>query len=133
VVAILTVAFVATLTLGARAATDLGGGGCVDEGAGIAGMWNGTTADDAGCITPAEYSERFAPSALVAAGVIDSYADNGDGTSTLHFGDGIATSVRTEPLERKVSANEALEPEAPTVSEWFYRITHAITGGGPQA
>lgn len=49
--------------LGAGAAADIGEGVCVQDD-GAVGVWNGSTADDEGCITVAEYQVRFGEKAL---------------------------------------------------------------------
>lgn len=67
---------------------DLGDGAC-QQTDGQTGLWNGTTADDEGCITQAEYAALY------------------------------PTDDGTDPLERQVSVNPDLEPEAPTVREFF--------------
>ena len=74
------------------------------------------------CITPQEYTEMFAADALVEAGAIDGYTDNGDGTLTVDFG-GYTGQLVANPLDRLVSANSELEPDAPTVGEVLYPIT----------
>ena len=71
------------------AATDLGNGACFDEGAQAEGLWNGTTADDAGCVTEAEYQLMY---------------------GTPEIGDALMIVVSVDP---------ALEPDAPTVREVF--------------
>lgn len=76
------------MSLPAMAATDLGDGAC-QQTDGQTGLWNGTTADDDGCVTQAEYAAMY-PSA--------------DGS---------------DPLDRQVSVDVELEPEAPTVRQVF--------------
>jgi len=41
-----------------QAADDLGNGAC-QQTTGEVGLWNGTTADDEGCITPTEYAVMY--------------------------------------------------------------------------
>lgn len=72
----------------ANAATDLGDGAC-QQTDGQTGLWNGTTADDEGCITQAEYQVAY------------------------------PTDDGSDPLDRQVSVDVELEPEAPTVREFF--------------
>lgn len=66
----------------ADAATDLGNGVCEDNG--VLGVWNGTTADDDGCVTVAEYDVMF-----------------------------------PGQLDTSLSVGPVVEPDAPTVREWF--------------
>ena len=82
------VAMFMVLALVSQAATDLGDGAC-QQTDGQTGLWNGTTADDDGCITQAEYAELY------------------------------PTDDGSDPLDRQVSVNVELEPEAPTVREFF--------------
>ena len=72
------------LTLPAAAAVDLGDGACRELSTGEQGLWNGTTADDDGCVTLTEYE-----------------------------------AVYGDPTEKVVSSNPTLEPDAPTVVEYF--------------
>ena len=81
----LALALIASLAMSgtALAATDLGDGAC-QQTDGQTGLWNGTTADDDGCVTLAEYEAMYGdPEAIV------------------------------------VSVDPVLEPEAPTVREYF--------------
>ena len=71
-------------SLTVRGTTDVGNGACI-QGDGQVGAWNGSTADDEGCITIPEYADMFGPAAL----------------------------------DSVVSAGPELEPDAPTVKEWF--------------
>ncbi len=95
-------------------------GTCVQSD-GQTGRWNGTTADDNGCITPDEYEAMFSAENLLEVGVIDNYTVNDDGTTTLHFGHGASNGVATNPLDRSVAVNPELEPDALTVREWFHQ------------
>lgn len=106
------------MTTTAYATEDLGNGGCRQED-GQLGVWNGTTADDDGCVTPAEYEIIFSAESLMEAGVIEGYTTHEDGTTTLHFSEGVSNTVATNPLDRLVAVNPELEPDAPTVGEWF--------------
>jgi len=127
--AIFATLFILALSLNVDAATDLGDGKCYDEGAQAEGAWNGSTADDAGCITKAEYEAKFSLTSLEEAGV---FVVNGDGTVT--FPSGVVGEIIANPLDRPVAATPSLEPDAPTVAEWFgWDKVHAVTGGGPQA
>lgn len=102
----------------AYAAEDNGDGTCVQSD-GQTGVWNGTTADDDGCITPAEYEVMYSAANLLEVGVIEGYTVNDDGTTTLHFDHGVSNTVATNPLDRIVAVNPELEPDALTVREWF--------------
>lgn len=91
---------------------------CTDNGA--PGWFNGTTNDDAGCITQAEYEVKYSIDNLEEAGV---FVDNGDGTVT--FPSGAVGVIENDPLERPVAATPSLEPDAPTVREvlWSFPAT----------
>lgn len=86
------------------------------------GHLNGTTADDAGCITEAEYAELYSVGNLVDTGILTSVVDNGDGTVTAIAYGGTVT-LNADPLERPVAATPRLEPDAPTVREVLFPAT----------
>ena len=109
----------------ANAATDLGSGVC-QQTDGQLGMWNGTTADDDGCVTDAEYEQLYSAANLVDAGVIDSYTDNGDGTTTLDFGGDVRSTVETNPLDRTIAVGPEPEPDAPTVRDIFDQLIESV-------
>jgi len=109
------------LTTPAFATDDLGNGNC-RQADGQLGVWNGTSGDDAGCITPEEYAFLYSPQNLVDVGVANSFVDNGDGTATLDI-DGIAVVVEMDPLHRPVAANPTEFATAPTVREVLYSWT----------
>lgn len=113
-VAILTL--IAWVSLPAQGATDLGNGVC-EQTDGQQGLWNGTTADDDGCVTPAEYEQMYSAENLKDVGVIEDYTVNDDGTTLLEFGEGISNIVPTNPFDRVIAVNPELEPDAPTVRE----------------
>jgi len=117
---LLTLSIVVSLAMStvAQAAEDNGDGTCVQSD-GQVGVWNGTTADDDGCVTPAEYEAMFSAANLLVVGVIEGYTVHEDGTTTLYYSYGGNTTVATNPLDRIVAVNPALEPDAPTVREWF--------------
>lgn len=95
---------------------DLGNGVCEQDGE--LGVFNGTTADAEGCVTPAEYAVMFSPDGLLESGVIVGYETVGE-EAVLDFGDGTTASVKVKALDRKLAAGPDPEPEAPTVQEWF--------------
>ena len=105
----------------AGAATDAGDGQCVQDD-GAKGLWNGSSADDEGCTTTAEYETRFSAPGLLENGVIEDYTVNSDGTTTLDFGN-VKSTVKSNPLDRPVAAS-SLDPDAPTVREWFGSWPH---------
>lgn len=74
------------------------------------------------CITPDEYAAMFSADALFEAGVIVAYIDNGDGTVTVEYAIGGTGVIAANPLDRVVSSDPALEPDAPTVGEVLYPI-----------
>ena len=119
---------VMAFTLSAGATEDLGDGRCIQTD-GQPGWFDGTTPDDAGCITQDEYVAMTSPEGLLDSGVIESFTDNGDGTVILNFGVG-QTTVEADPLDRIVSANPELEPDAPTVREFLF--SDHPGNGGPQ-
>ena len=80
---------------------DLGGGVC-EQTDGEIGMWNGTTGDDDGCVTPAEYAVMYSIDNLIAAGVVTDPIDNGDGTTTV-TGLGVRYSITTDAAFRSVA------------------------------
>ena len=109
----------AVFAAGAEAAEDLGQGACVQTD-GQTGLWDGTTADDAGCITPDEYQELFSLPNLVAAGWLSDFEELEDGIAVVTFAyNGDQTVVETDPLDRIVAANPELEPDAPSVRKVF--------------
>ena len=73
---------------------------------------NGQGTDDDRCLTADEYSEVFSVDNLIEAGVADRVVDNGDGTSVIV---NPSAGLEADPLDRLVSANPSLEPDAPTV------------------
>jgi hypothetical protein len=73
---------------------------------------NGQGSDDDRCLTADEYSVMFSIDSLVEAGVADRVVDNGDGTSVIVSP---SADLEADPLDRLVSANPSLEPDAPTV------------------
>lgn len=81
---------------------------------------NGQGTDDDRCLTADEYSALFSADGLLNAGVIVGSADNGDGTTTLDFGNGVVNTIPSDPLDQIVSANSELEPDAPTVREVLF-------------
>jgi len=72
------------LSVPAAATTDLGGGRC-QQTDGITGIWDGSTADDDGCITRLEYAEMFSLENLLALGVIEGFVDHGNGVITVYY------------------------------------------------
>jgi hypothetical protein len=103
----------------ALATDDLGEGACRQTDGAI-GLWNLTTADDAGCITADEYSFMFSAQNLKDAGVIVDYVVNDDGTTDLIYeGVGPNVTVPSDPLDSKVEATPGTEPNAPTVRDIF--------------
>jgi hypothetical protein len=119
--AFITAAIVATFALPATAFD------CVQSD-GQEGWLNGTTADDAGCITEAEYETTFSVPGLVDAGVLTDVVDNGDGTvSGIILG--APVTLEADPLDRPVAATPSLEPDAPTVGEVLFGHPGS---GGPQ-
>lgn len=104
----------------AGAATD---GTCWDDGAQTWGVYNGTTGDDAGCVTPAEYSAMFSPPGLLEAGVISDWWMVSDTEAVIVYADtGIQVVVEFEPMDRPLAATPVLEPEAPAISVWWDTI-----------
>jgi hypothetical protein len=97
---------------------------------GQVGFYNGTTADDAGCITEAEYAETFSVPGLIDSGVLTDVIDNGDGTVTGIIL-GAPVTLIGNPLERPLAATPRLEPDAPTVGDYWNQL-HDLTGGGIQ-
>jgi hypothetical protein len=93
---------------------------CTDSGE--PGWFNGTTADDTGCVTEAEYIEMFSIGNLTDSGVLVSPVDNGNGTVTGFILGGEVT-LNADPLSRPVAATPRLEPDAPTVGEVLYPAT----------
>lgn len=93
------------------------------------GWRNGTTANDAGCITEAEYAELYSVDGLVGAGALTGVVDNGDGTVTgIDSLTGVAITIISSPLDRPVAANTnpaspAFEADAPTVREVLFPAT----------
>ena len=73
---------------------------------------NGQGSDDDRCLTADEYSVMFSVDSLIEAGVADRVVDNGDGTSVIV---NPSADLEADPLDRVVSANPSLEPDAPTV------------------
>lgn len=89
------------------------------------GQLNGTSNDDAGCITEAEYVEAHSVDNLLSEGVIVSAIPNGDGTVTVEYALGGIGILQADPLERPVAANTnpaspAFEADAPTVREVLF-------------
>jgi hypothetical protein len=105
-------AFVAILFAPRADAADYG---CWDAGQQAPGHYNGTTADDAGCITETDYAALYSLTALEEAGV---FTVNGDGTVT--FPSGAIGTIESDPFARPVAATPALEPDAPTVREVLF-------------
>lgn len=107
---------------------DNGDGTCVQSD-GQAGMMNGTTADDAGCITPDEYEALHSPEGLEDAGVISDVVDNGDGTvsgTSDSWTGSVRITILSDSWARPVAANTnpespAFETNAPTVREVWQR------------
>lgn len=93
--------------------------GCIQSDGQTGVFINGQGSDDDRCLTAAEYSEMFSVDALVAAGVADRIIDNGDGTSAVV---NPSTGLIEDPLDRIVSANPTLEPDAPTVREVLFGV-----------
>lgn len=93
---------------------------CDDNGQ--PGWLNGTTVDDAGCVTQAEYERLFSIPNLVDVGVLTGVVDNGDGTVTGSIL-GAPVTLEANPLDRPVAATPSLEPDAPTVGEVLYPAT----------
>jgi hypothetical protein len=93
------------------------------------GWLNGTTGDDAGCITESEYAELYSVDGLVDAGALSDVIDNGDGTVTgIDWLTGVAVTIISSPLDRPVAANTnpaspAFEADAPTVREVLFPAT----------
>lgn len=113
---------------------DNGDGTCVQTD-GQAGLFDGTSADDAGCITPAEYEAFTSVEGLADAGVLADVTDNGDGTvSALVVSTGVVIDLIADPWARPLAATPSLEPDSPTVGDyWAARglvATRAVTGGG---
>ena len=99
------------------------------------GVLNGTTGDDAGCITPSEYEQAFSVDNLLSEGIIVSAVPNGDGTVTVEYALGGIGILVADPLERPAAANTnpsspAFEPDSPSVGEaLFGPVLHPGTGG----
>ena len=111
-------------------ATDFTPDGTCTQDDGTQGLANGTTRDDGGCVTPAEYEANHSIEGLIDAGVIRAVQPVDDrarveivspqyGTTSWHY-------LLIDPWMRPVSANSELEPDAPTVREawdfWIPRI-----------
>lgn len=111
-------------TLPALATEDIGNGQCLQDN-GVVGVWNGTTADDGGCITEVEYAFLYSPKNLVNAGVIQSFEDNDDGAVTLDFGNGAKSTTMRDPLDRLV-ATDRNDPSILTVREVLFGTTTII-------
>jgi hypothetical protein len=91
---------------------------CTDT-VGGPGWLNGTTNDDAGCITQVEYEDLFSVDGLVASGVFADPVDNGDGTTTIHNTvTGVDVTIVSKALDRPVDANPT--PSSPTVAEVLF-------------
>jgi len=88
---------------------------CTDQGQ--PGWFNGTTDDDAGCITEAEYVQLYSVENLIAEGILDVPVDMGDGTVVIV---NPSSEIIADPLERPVAATPRLEPDAPTVGEILF-------------
>ncbi len=80
------------------------------------------------CITAEGYAEMFSVEALLEAGVIVAYIDNGDGTVTVEYAVGGTGTIAADPLERVVSSSGV---DGPTVEEvlfpvevWLERLYH---------
>jgi hypothetical protein len=87
---------------------------------GQAGWLDGTTADDAGCITADEYDQLYSIDNLVDAGVLTDVVDNGDGTATVSYALGGTGILIADPFDRPVAATPELEPDAPTVRQVLF-------------
>lgn len=95
---------------------------CTDQGQ--PGWYNGTTADDAGCITQAEYELMFSVDSLEDAGVLVSPVDNGNGTTTGSVSlTGVEVTIVSKALDRPVAANPTAS--SPTVREILFPATAA--------
>ena len=114
----ITIAAVFALALPAFGATDLGNGRCIDEAQQAEGVWAGELSDES-CLTAADYAELFSVDNLVNEGIASDPEDNGDGTTTATI-NGATVVLVSDPLDRPVAANPALEPDAPTVREVLY-------------
>jgi hypothetical protein len=102
-------------------ATEFGPDGVCVQDDGQLGRGNGTTSDDAGCITESEYEALYNPPALVDAGVLEDFVENGDGTITGRVvTTGAFATMIWNPLDRPVAATSRLEPNAPTVREILF-------------
>lgn len=101
------------------ATIDLGGGVC-QQTDGTTGMWNGTIADDSGCVTAAEYQQAYSPENLLDVGTITDFDEHDDGTVTLQFGEGIHTRVARNPFDRIASADGHT---GPTIGSLWGRFT----------
>lgn len=97
---------------------DTGNGTCTQDG--VPGFLSGSV-DDYGCITPAEYEVIFGIPNLIEVGVIDSAVLNDDGTATVEHSLGGSSVIEADPWERPVAATPSLEPDAPTVREFWQR------------
>lgn len=106
VTALLVVALM-SMTLSATATE---GNHCIDDGV------HGVTVADGSCLTEAEYAATFSVEALLEAGVITSYVDNGDGTATVQYAVGGSGVIAFDPLDRVVSSSG----DGPTVREVLY-------------
>lgn len=80
----------------------------------------GVGSPDDQCLTADEYTAAVSATALTDAGLIAGATDNGDGTTTLDFGNGAVNTIPSDPLDQIVSADAELEPEAPTVREVLF-------------
>lgn len=107
------------LLLAVLFAVDLGAGVC-QQSDGQQGMWNGTTADDAGCVTPTEYQTMFSPPGLLEAGVITSWSTAGDGEAVIVLVSGVSVTVAYDPMDRPLAATPGLDLEpVKTVGSWW--------------
>lgn len=112
----------------AFAAVDYGDGTCLDETSNTVGVWNGTTGDDAGCVTAAEYEASFSPPGLLAAGVISDYRMISDSEAIIRYAaTGVEVVVAYSPMDRPLAATPTAEPNAPTVGEWWRSVTATRT------
>ena len=80
------------LPLTASAATDLGDGAC-QQTDGVTGLWNGTTADDDGCITLAEYEAMYGDPEVITV-TVDPVLEPTAPTVKVYFEDPLVRAER---------------------------------------
>jgi hypothetical protein len=85
---------------------------------GQAGLANGTTRDDGGCVTPAEYESSHSVAGLLDAGVITEVIPVDKETVRVKWlswqGSVAWNNLLADPWMRPISANIELEPDALT-------------------